>query len=127
MITPQYFYLEESPYYPHRYTLRLNYELCDITKGTRGSTSVLPARLLHLTYAHFLRYCRDVLNAELIGKNGLYVVPYFKGDIKSRSFVRLLNARLHYIMSEIKDPNDYIEQEDGTVKRVPFKEVDTDA
>jgi len=120
-IMKEYFYLDESPVFKEKYVIRLNHELFPFPHGTRGSFNVIIARLLNLSYAQHLRYCRDRLGAELIGKNTRYVVPYFDRNELSRGFVKLLNKRMEYLMNERKYPFDYVEV-DGNIERVPFNE-----
>ena len=116
----KYFYLEESPFYKNKYTIYLNHDLFLFPTGTSGSFNVFIARLLNLTYADFLRYARDRLGAELIGKNKRYVVPYFENNPTTTTFIKLLNTRMEYIMHEHNFPFEYMEDENGNVIRKPF-------
>lgn len=104
MIKIEYFTLEESPYRPGRYTIRINFDkLPHMT--TTGSYNILFARLMNLSYAQYLRMCRDLLGAEITGKNSLYPVAYFTKTIHVVSFVRLLNSRMNLIMWEREHPD----------------------
>ena len=103
------FFSDESASNPGRYLIRV-----DVTKipftTTIGSLNLLPARLLNLSYAQYLRFCRDVLGAEIVGKNKLYPVAYFKRDEVLEQFIKLLNARAQFVLWEDKHP-DYHEHE----------------
>lgn len=116
----RYFYLEESPFYKNKYTIRLNHELFLFPHGTSGSYNVFIARVLNLSYADYLRYSRDRLGAELVGKNSRYVVPYYNNDASTSALIKLLNMRMEYIMNEHKYPFEYTEDKDGNISRKPF-------
>ena len=88
----------------------------------KGSYNVMPARLLHLTYAQYLRYCRDRLGAELIGKNHKYVMAYFNNDKNVNALIDLLNTRMAYIINEKENPYTY-KVEGKEVVSTPFEEV----
>ena len=114
------FYLEESPFYKNKYVIRLNHELFLFPHGTSGSYNVFIARVLNLSYADYLRYSRDRLGAELVGKNSRYVVPYYNNDASTSALIKLLNMRMEYIMNEHKYPFEYTEDKDGNISRKPF-------
>ena len=118
----KYFYAEESPVYANKYIIRIDHEKIPFPYGTKGSFNVFPSRLLNLSYADYLRYARDRLGAELIGKGTRYIIPYFEKDRNLDALVRLLNKRMEYVMLERADPYDYVEEEDGTIDRIPFKD-----
>ena len=89
----KYFYLEESPSHPGKYKVTMNFDALPGIR-TAGSYNLLPARLLCLSYAEYLRFCRDQLGAEIIGKKSMYPVAYFS-DIKSaEGLVNTLNSRM---------------------------------
>lgn len=115
----KYFYLDTSPVFTNKYVIRVNVDKTLFPKGTTGSYNVLVARLLNLTYAQYLRYARDILGAELIGKKTKYVTPYFDRNEKTLALVNLLNARMEYLMNEREFPYDY-KEEDGNIERIPF-------
>lgn len=117
----KYFYLDESPFYKNKYMICLNHDLFLFPTGTTGSFNVFIARVLNLSYADFLRYCRDRLGAELIGKNRRYIVPYFENNQAVLAFIKLLNTRMEYIMHEHEFPFEYTEDKDGNVMRKPLK------
>lgn len=116
----KFFFLEESPFYKDKYIIKLNHEKFLFPTGTEGSFNVIISRVLNLSYASYLRYARDRLGAELIGKGTRYVIPYFLRDEKSKAFIDLLNSRMKYIMHEHNFPFEYKQKEDGTVERIPF-------
>ena len=96
----KYFYLEESPYNKGKYMINLNHEEFPFEGGTSGSYNVLVARFLGLSYAQYLRFARDILDAELVGKNSLYVVAYYKRSNEVGQFIKLLNKRMELVMHE---------------------------
>lgn len=98
------FTLEESAYHPGKYIIDIDYDAMHLD-GTSGSYNVLMARLMNLSYAQYCRFCRDVIGAELIGKNKVYVVPYFEDNKLTRSFVDLLNARANLVLWEREHPD----------------------
>lgn len=98
-MTKRYFYLEESPYHPGKYKISMNF---DMLPGicTTGSYNLLSARLLGLSYAEYLRYCRDIYKAEIIGKNNMYPVAYFKDNIAAGDLIRTLNSRMELLIQK---------------------------
>ena len=120
----EYFFLDESPVYKERYILRMNHNLFKFEGYTRGSYAVFPARVLNLSYADYLRYCRDRLGADLIGKRKRYVIAYFLKNDETKEFVKLLNKRMEYITNLVENPYTYKKQEDGSIERVPITEED---
>lgn len=98
------FYYDESMHNPGLYLIRVKVQELPFTT-TIGSLNVLPARLLNLSYANYLRFCRDVLGAEVHGKNKLYPVPYFQRNEVLEQFLKLLNARTEMILWEQDHPD----------------------
>lgn len=121
----KYFYLDESPIYKNKYIIRLNHDKFLFPTGTSGSYNVFIARVLNLSYADYLRYSRDRLGAELIGKQSRYVVAYYDKNQATEAFVKLLNKRMEYIMHEHGFPYEY-KEENGEVKRIPFEQNNED-
>lgn len=121
----KYFYLDESPIYKNKYIIRLNHDKFLFPTGTSGSYNVFIARVLNLSYADYLRYSRDRLGAELIGKQSRYVVAYYDKNQTTEAFVKLLNKRMEYIMHEHSFPYEY-KEENGEVKRIPFEQNNED-
>ena len=95
----KYFYLEESPYHPGKYKVSMNFDMLPGIRTT-GSYNLLPARLLGLSYAEYLRYCRDVYKAEIIGKNNMYPVAYFKDNIAAGDLIKMLNSRMELLIQK---------------------------
>lgn len=123
LIMQTYFFLDETPLYKNKYVIRFNVDLKYFPNGTTGSYNVFMARLLNLSYAEFLRYCRDKLGAEIIGKGNRYVIPYFTNTPEVQLLVRLLNVRMAYIINEHDFPYDYVQKGDD-IERVPFGSAD---
>ena len=94
-----YFYLEESPLSPGKYTIRLDFSLLPIY--TTSSYNVLMARVMGLSWAEFLRYCRDEVGADVWGRGCLYPVPYFANTPEVRKLVITLNTRLSEIIGRM--------------------------
>lgn len=109
----KYFYAEESPYKEGKYVIKINFDYFpDIT--TKGSYNILPARLMGLSYANYLRMCRDLFDAEIIGKNSIYPIAYFndKTNANLQMLLRILNKRMELIESlkEKGIPEEYKEE-----------------
>ena len=119
----KHFFLDDSPMYKNKYVIRIDPSQMPFENGMRGSFDVLIARLLNLPYVEYLRYCRDRLGAELVGKNSRYIVPYFDSTNEVKMFVKLLNKRMDYVLNEREFPYNYTEEE-GEVVRTPFNEED---
>lgn len=104
MTKKEYFFIEESPYNPGKWLIKAKYEdfYC---KHTYGSYNILEARLMNLTYAQYLRFCRDILGATIIGKGNKYPVAYFQRNGNLSAFVRLLNTRANLIVWNREHPD----------------------
>ena len=100
----EYFYLDESPYQPGKYTIRIDFDKMP-AMTTMGSYNILFARLMNLSYAQYLRFCRDALGATIIGKRCMYPVPYFSKNGYSVGLVRLLNSRMNLVIWEREHPD----------------------
>ena len=96
-----YFLMEESPYQPGKYMITPNFPLLPL-KGTRGSYNILAARIMNLTYADFLRLCRDLCGAEIVGKGHGYPVAYFDNYKSAQSLIDELNRRTKILLEERK-------------------------
>ena len=79
----QYFYLDESPMYKEKLLLRMNHDLFKFPKGTSGSYAVFVSRVLGLSYPDYLRFARDILGAEIIGKHKKYPICFFNKSLIS--------------------------------------------
>ena len=116
----KYFYLQHHSVYQDKYIIYFNTPTEYFSNGTDGSYDVFIARLLNLSYADYLRYARDRLGAELIGKNKQYITVLFNGSNAAvQLFVKMLNTRMEYIINEHDFPYTY-KEENGEVKRIPF-------
>lgn len=93
-----YFIADETPYHPGKsmvWPVHSNLPLY----GTKGSYGLLAARLLNLSYANYLRMCRDLYGAEIIGKNTMYPIALFdNGSEKLKELVNLLNKRTECVL-----------------------------
>lgn len=101
----EYFNLEESPYRPGKYTIRINFDKFPSQLSTSGSFNLLPARLLNLSYAQYLRFCRDMVGGEIVGKKSVYPIAYFDKTMTTNAFVRLLNSRMNLVIWEREHPD----------------------
>ena len=98
---PKVFYLDTTPFYKNKYLIRVNPEAMNFPSGATGSLNVFTARVAGLSYPDYLRYCRDKLGAEIVGKNGYYLITYFSNDKKVQDFVKFLNQRIEVIKKQI--------------------------
>lgn len=98
----KYFSYEESPYKIGYYIIKLAHSNLRIT-GTIGSCNVIMARICNLSYAQFLRMCRDKYNATIIGKGSIYGMPYFSSEHLSdlKALIKVLNERTDLILKTI--------------------------
>lgn len=117
----RYFYFESAPTVKDKYIIKVKKEELPFISKNKGSYNVFIARILNLSYADYLRYCRDRLGADLMGKNKRYVIPYFDRNETTEMFLKLLNDRMKYILNEYNHPYEVI-QEDGVYKKVYFNE-----
>lgn len=118
----KYFYLHNHPAYQDKYSIYFNFPEKYFPNGTDGSYDVFIARLLNLSYPDYLRWARDRLGAELVGKNKRYATVLFRiDDANAQLLVDILNKRLEYIIHEHDFPYIYKEV-NGEIKRIPFKE-----
>jgi len=97
------FYLEESPYMPGKYVLHIKHDKFHC-KSTVGSYQLIPARLFNISFANFLRLCRDEYGAAIYGKGSAYPVPYFNNDHKARLLVKTLNKLAYMVEWERNNP-----------------------
>ena len=95
---------EESTSYPGKYIIRVDLDKFHLDY-TEGSYNVICARLMGLTYAQYLRMCRDCFGAEIIGKGSAYPVAYFKLSEKLKDLIDGLNARANFILWEREHPD----------------------
>ena len=95
---------EESASYPGKYIIRPIHDNFHLD-STEGSFNLICARLMGLSYAQYLRMCRDCFGAEIIGKGSLYPVAYFKFSEKLKDLVDGLNARANLVLWEREHPD----------------------
>lgn len=93
-----YFIAEESPY-TNKYIIRPNFPNLPLT-STNGSYNILMARIMNLSYAAYLRMCRDLYGAEIIGKGHKYCVAYFNEYSDVKPLLEELNKRTKILMRE---------------------------
>lgn len=98
------FQREESASYPGRYLIKPIHENFHL-EGTEGSYNVICARVMGLTYAQYLRMCRDCFGAEIVGKGHLYPLAYFKLSQGLLDLVEILNAHANLILWERNHPD----------------------
>lgn len=99
-----YFIAEESPLQPNKWIIRPNHAQFYL-KSTEGSFNVIMARLMGLTYAQYLRFCRDLCRGEIVGKNNMYPVVYFPRGEMLNMLVRTLNTRAAAVDWERQRPD----------------------
>jgi hypothetical protein len=119
------FYREESASYPGKYIIRVDLDKFHLNY-TEGSYNVIGARLMGLTYAQYLRLCRDCFGAEIIGKDSTYPVAYFKLSDGLNNLLDQLNARANLVLWEREHPDfnkhiDYVKEKNPLF----YKEVTT--
>lgn len=98
------FYYDESACHPGKYMVRADLEKFHLTY-TEGSYNVIQARLMGLTYANYLRMCRDIYGAEIVGKGSLYPYPIFKFSKDLHDLIEQLNARANLVLWEREHPD----------------------
>lgn len=98
------FIRDESASHPGKWIVRPvsdNFHL----NSTSGSFNVICARLFNLDYPQYLRMCRDCFDAEIIGKNSMYPVAYFKRSKELDALIDNLNARANLVLWEREHPD----------------------
>ena len=110
----KYVYYEETPYNKGKYIISLHHEQFPSADGTSGSYNVFLARLAGLSYADFLRMCRDEFGAEIIGKDKLYPVAYFNFGEGLSALTKWLDTRAKYILYRHNHPYE-IEKNDKKI------------
>ena len=98
------FYRDDSAAQPGKYMIRADLEKFHLN-FTEGSYNIIGARLMGLTYAQYLRMCRDVYGAEIIGKGGMYPYPVFKLSRGLEELIDQLNARANLVLWEREHPD----------------------
>ena len=98
------FYKEESASFPGKYIIKVDTEKFHI-QSAKGSLHIIQARLFGLMYSEYLRMCRDFFEADIVGKNELYPVAYFKSIEKLEILIDNLNARATLVLWEREHPD----------------------
>lgn len=98
------FYRDESASHPGKHMIRVDAEKFHLNY-TEGSFNVIQARLFGLTYANYLRMCRDVYGAEIVGKNSGYPYAIFKFSKGLEDLIEQLNARANLVLWEREHPD----------------------
>ena len=55
---------------------------------------------MNLSYADYLRMCRDLYSAEIIGKDKMYPVAYFSSSKAGQELIDELNRRVKILLKE---------------------------
>ena len=98
------FYRDECPNQPGKYMIRADLDKFYL-EHTEGSFNIIGARLMGLTYAQYLRMCRDCFGAEIIGKNSQYPFVIFKRSKELDDLINQLNARANLVLWEREHPD----------------------
>ena len=105
MTNKECFRLEESTT-PNKWMIspvHENFHIDSLPNG--GSCNIIAARLMGLTYAQYLRFCRDLIGGELHGKKSMYPTVYFSRTPTVMKFVRLLNHLANIVLWEREHPD----------------------
>lgn len=89
-----YFTVEKSPYSPKDEWVIMSTDLLTKHFPIHTAYSLLPCRTMGLSYATYLRMCRDKYCARLSGKSHKFVIPYFPQKEYAQELVNELNKRL---------------------------------
>lgn len=98
------FTVEKSPIMEDYYIINVNHEDFHL-ESTSGSFNIIMARLFCISYADFLRLCRDEYEGEIFGKNTYYPVPYFYKRGLIDQLCAELNARANLVLFEYDNPD----------------------
>ena len=104
MKTVKVFFRDESATQPGKYMIRADFEKFHL-ESTDGTFNVIGARIMGLTYAQYLRMCRDIYGAEIIGKGSLYPYPVFKLSKGLNDLIDQLNERATLVLWEREHPD----------------------
>ena len=120
----KYVYYEETPYNKGKYVLALHHDEFPFHNGTSGSYNVFLARIAGLSYADFLRMCRDEFGATIIGKNALYPVAYFDFGEGLSAITKWLDTRAKFLVYRYNHPYEIEKTEGYIIKRYDNGEVE---
>ena len=104
MTKTKVFYRDESATQPGKYMIRADLGSFHLL-STEGSYNIIQARLFGITYAQYLRMCRDEFGAEIIGKGEKYPYPVFKLSKGLNDLIDQLNARANLVLWEREHPD----------------------
>lgn len=123
----KYFELDSLPEDNKKYLVKLTKPYFTFDEETKcGNFHIIGARLMHLDYATYLRFCRDSLGATIRGKNCRCPYPVFVKNTETLMFVKLLNKRMAYVMSERNTPYDFSRDEVGKLVATPIENLKKD-
>lgn len=120
----KYVYYEETPYNKGKYILALHHDEFPFQNGTLGSYNVFLARVAGLSYADFLRMCRDEFGATIIGKNTLYPVAYFDFGEGLSAITKWLDTRAKFLVYRYNHPYEIEKTEKYIIKHYDNGEVE---
>jgi hypothetical protein len=98
------FYRDESATHSGKYMVRADLEKFHLN-FTEGSYNIIGARLMGVTYAQYLRMCRDIYGAEIVGKGSNYPYPIFKLSKGLEDLIEQLNTRANLVLWEREHPD----------------------
>jgi len=113
------FIKDESATHPGKWIIRPVFENFHLD-STSGSFNVICARLVGLTYAQYLRMCRDCFGAEIIGRGSMYPVAYFKRSTELDALVEFLNVQANLVLWEREHPDFESHAEEVKAKNPEF-------
>lgn len=80
------------------YSVRFSEEIYSFFGWTTSSYVIVPARILGLSFAEYLRFARDKFDGILDGKSSKYVTVTFKDKSKCEELCKVLNKRWREMM-----------------------------
>lgn len=101
MVKIKCFEFTDTPSYPNKFLLVPVHENFHLNFA-RGSFHIICARVMNMSYATYLRFCRDIVGAKIVGKNQKYPIPIFTKTKEAYQFLDLLNARANLILLDRK-------------------------
>ena len=111
-MTEKYFYVDDITSEPGYYTIRLNHDKFPFKTPINGSFNIFIARITGLDFPDYLRFCRDILGATLVGKTG-YSYPIFKRTKELDAYVKFLNKQAEYALYCRAHPYDIKQRSNG--------------
>lgn len=95
-VMKDFYKIEQSPVHK-KYLIKINFDNLKEPIYTNGSYSVMPARTLGISYAKYLKYCRDNYGATIVGKGEKYPIALFNSEAKAKKLLALLNSRMEMV------------------------------